>query len=347
MAAKMDNKVNVEIGVLEECDSYLLESRYFPNKLGGKPAWLDLRNLPKDYACGICSKTCIFLCQVYAPIDTNPSCHHRAVFIFVCPDQACCRTNDNRNFKVFRCQLAEKNDFYPAEDPTEEKEWHPECTVENFSQVCVLCGNQAPYNCAKCKLAAYCSKEHQIAHWKMYGHKVNCGSNNAPEKQIEVPFLFPEFEIAIDKPPEIEEASKTDEERMEEFATLVSEGKTGTLDNEPGSILEQYTSIKEDKFFTKYKQCINECPEQVLRYDRGGSPLYVAKPEFDTIPPCSFCNSERQFEFQVLSTVLNEIGGNDIANGLDWGTLLIYTCKNSCDSGPAYKAEFLLKQDVK
>jgi pre-rRNA-processing protein TSR4 len=31
---------------------------------------------------------------------------------------------------------------------------------------------------------------------------------------------------------------------------------------------------------------------------------------------------------------------------LDWGTLAIYTCQDSCDSGTAYKKEFLWKQDV-
>lgn len=31
--------------------------------------------------------------------------------------------------------------------------------------------------------------------------------------------------------------------------------------------------------------------------------------------------------------------------GVDWGTLAVYTCKNSCSQGPSYKKEFLWKQD--
>lgn len=346
MASLINNKGGVEIGVLEECDSYLLESRYFPNKLGGKPAWLDLKNLPAEFSCGVCTKPCIFLCQVYAPIDDNPKCHHRAIFVFVCPDPACCKTNENNNFKVFRCQLPVKNDFFPVQDPTEEKDWHPECRVEKFSRVCSLCGNPAPFNCGKCRMASYCSKEHQVAHWKLYGHKVNCGTAGKEETQIEVPFLFPEFEITIDKLPEQEILLKSDEERMAEYNGLVEEGKAGTLAGESSHMLEQYTAIKEDKFFNKYKECVNECPEQVLRYDRGGTPIYITKPGEEVIPNCEYCNSERQFEFQILSTMLNEIGGHDVVNGLDWGTLLIYTCKNNCSLGPAYKVEYLLKQDV-
>lgn len=31
--------------------------------------------------------------------------------------------------------------------------------------------------------------------------------------------------------------------------------------------------------------------------------------------------------------------------GVDWGTLIVYTCGSSCDEGPAYKEEYLWKQD--
>jgi len=342
----MNNKVGVELGVLEECESYLLESRYFPNKLGGKPAWLDLKNLPSDFSCGVCSKVCIFLCQVYAPIDDNPNCHHRTIFIFICPESSCCKNNENKNIIVFRSQLPAVNDFYPVEDPTEEIDWHPEGTVENFSRVCSLCGNPAPFNCGKCKVTSYCSKEHQVAHWKLYGHKVNCGCDGV-ESQIEVPFLFPEFEITIDKPPEQELLYKSDEACMEEYNELVSKDCAGTLDDVSPTSLEQYTSVKNDKYFSKYKRLIDDCPEQVLRYDRGGDPLFITKPHFQQadIPVCEYCNGTRQFEFQILSTLLNELACDDM-NGLDWGTLLVYTCKNNCHEGPAYKREFVIKQDI-
>lgn len=32
---------------------------------------------------------------------------------------------------------------------------------------------------------------------------------------------------------------------------------------------------------------------------------------------------------------------------IDWGILAIYTCKNNCDNGDAYKEEFVYKQDIK
>jgi pre-rRNA-processing protein TSR4 len=33
-------------GFLDKTDKWRLESRFFPSKVGGKPAWLDLLNLP-------------------------------------------------------------------------------------------------------------------------------------------------------------------------------------------------------------------------------------------------------------------------------------------------------------
>lgn len=56
----------VDIGILENKENWLLHPRFFPSKVGGKPAWLDLKNLPKceDLLCKICKDPMIYLCQV-------------------------------------------------------------------------------------------------------------------------------------------------------------------------------------------------------------------------------------------------------------------------------------------
>lgn len=60
----------VDIGVLEERSSFLLHPRFFPSKVGGKPAWLDLKNLPSpsETTCSRCEDPLIFLCQVRTEI---------------------------------------------------------------------------------------------------------------------------------------------------------------------------------------------------------------------------------------------------------------------------------------
>jgi hypothetical protein len=51
----------------------------------------------------------------------------------------------------------------------------PGAHVGNMS--CRICGKtEGIMKCARCKLAAYCGKEHQKADWKV--HKTSCVSNN-------------------------------------------------------------------------------------------------------------------------------------------------------------------------
>ena len=56
----------VDIGYLEETCIWALHPRFFPSKIGGKPAWLNLQDLPRpaELACVRCNEPLIFLCQV-------------------------------------------------------------------------------------------------------------------------------------------------------------------------------------------------------------------------------------------------------------------------------------------
>jgi pre-rRNA-processing protein TSR4 len=55
-----------DLGFIEECDKWLLTNRYFPSKVGGKPAWLNLKDIParEDLICQKCHEPLIFLSQV-------------------------------------------------------------------------------------------------------------------------------------------------------------------------------------------------------------------------------------------------------------------------------------------
>ena len=104
----LDLKIPRDLGFLEkveDSDSWLLESRFFPSKIGGKPAWLSLKDLPSSslIQCPKCNLPRSFLCQLYANIDENPDCFHRTLFIFMC-----------RSIKVSKLRIIvnyEKNKF--------------------------------------------------------------------------------------------------------------------------------------------------------------------------------------------------------------------------------------------
>lgn len=46
-----------------------------------------------------------------------------------------------------------------------------------------------------------------------------------------------------------------------------------------------------------------------------------------------------------MPQLLNFVDVGIDLNSIDWGVLAVYTCKASCNPGPAYKKEFMIKQD--
>ncbi|CAI9742920.1 cell death 2 [Octopus vulgaris] len=114
--------------------------------------------------------------------------------------------------------------------------------------------------------------------------------------------------------------------------------------------LEAYArkETSDDKEFLKFRRRIRPDPEQVVRYHLGGNVLWVSsdnKPSEHSIPPCSSCGAQRIFEFQVMPQLLTHLGVDLLDDSLDWGTLAVYTCADSCDIGVKYVQEFLWKQD--
>jgi len=346
MAASSEN--HVELGFLEKVPSWTLRSRYFPSKVGGFPAWLDLKNVPQveDLQCRNCGEQCVFLLQVYACIDEHQHTFHRTIFVFMCKDSKCCAKNVNTNFLVFRCQLSRQNEFYSDEPANEDERCLRPC-VQDYLPVCVVCGVRGPKQCGKCHDRNYCTKAHQLLDWKA-GHKASC-SKEVDKEQYTSEFLLPEFEIVTE--PEEEEGKevpeKSEAERLEEFQQFVEE-KGGALLGEDGGTDGFFDeSLNEDKQYKKFMKRIKQEPEQVIRYQRGGDPLWVSTnniPQPADIPPCS-CGSVRQFEVQILPQLLNHLGLDTVGDSIDWGTLAIYTCAASCDEGPAYHSEVLWKQD--
>lgn len=94
------------------------------------------------------------------------------------------------------------------------------------------------------------------------------------------------------------------DQEMEKLQKMMQEKKAGTLDNVSENELEQYAKeVPEDKVYKKFSKRVARHPDQVLRYDRGGDPLWITghSNALINIPPCQYCSSERQFEFQVQS----------------------------------------------
>lgn len=351
------SSAEVVLGFLEEAEPWRLQSPQFPSKVGGKPAWLSQRGLPSlpGLECEICRLPMAFLLQVYAPISGQDTSFHRTLFLFCCKTHECYTCNDSRCMKVFRSQLPRRNEFYPYNPPPEDEppsNSEPDQGVLSVSGVklCWVCGCPGNKTCSRCHTVSYCGKHHQTLHWK-HAHKKECGSQEASTVTTYPSFLFPESELVTE--PEEEEAEKEKED--EEVAKEAEEEAEGAEDCPSLADALAETDLEEmamhetedNKMFQRFKKKIAPEPHQVLRYSRGGSPLWVSSqhiPSDQDIPPCT-CGAKRIFEFQVMPQLLNSLCVDSTGASIDWGTLAIYTCSASCYHDDQYCPEFIWKQD--
>ena len=168
----------VDLGFAQETELWLLKSHLFPSKIGGKPSWLALKSLPssEQLKCGNCGEPCIFLLQIYSPVDEDLYSFHRTIFIFICRNLECHKSNHSKDtVLVFRSSLPKINSFYSSDPPNYKKNdediKHP--SASDYNNLCVVCGCVANKKCSQCLKNYYCSKQHQIYHWKA-GHKALC-----------------------------------------------------------------------------------------------------------------------------------------------------------------------------
>ncbi|XP_049574402.1 programmed cell death protein 2 [Syngnathus scovelli] len=342
---------DVVLGFLDDAEPWRLRSPQFPSKVGGKPAWLCQRGPPAlaRLECETCSLPMAFLVQVYAPITGQDRSFHRTLFVFCCKTPECYTQNDSRCVKVFRSQLPRRNEFYSYDPPPEDEpssDFDPDQSVLPASGVklCWVCGCPGNKACSRCHAITYCGKHHQTLHWK-HTHKKECGSSKEPTAS---PFLFPEFEL-LTEPEEEEDNDKRAEGDDEMGVTQTSADCSSLTEMLAETDLEDMAmhETEDNKVFQRFKTKIAPEPQQVLRYSRGGSPLWVTSqhiPSDTDIPACT-CGAKRTFEFQVMPQLLNSLRVDSTGASIDWGTLAIYTCSASCNQGDQYCLEFIWKQD--
>lgn len=342
----------VVLGFLEDAEPWRLLSPQFPSKVGGKPAWLSQSGLPSvpELECEICRLPMAFLLQVYAPISGEDRSFHRTLFLFCCRTQECYTPNNSRCMKVFRCQLPRRNEFYPYDPPPEDEppsDPEPDQSVLSVSGVklCWVCGCPGNKACSRCHNVTYCGKHHQTLHWK-HTHKREC-CNQEASKVTTSSFLFPESELVTE--PEEEEKREEDTKEAKEEEEEGSVDCPSLSDSLAETDLEEMAmhETEDNKVFQRFKKRIAPEPHQVVRYSRGGSPLWVSSHHVPTdpdIPPCT-CGAKRTFEFQVMPQLLNSLRVDSTGASIDWGTLAVYTCSASCNHDNQYSPEFIWKQD--
>jgi len=143
--------------------------------------------------------------------------------------------------------------------------------VSSWVKTCRVCGIFASAHCARCKLANYCSRTHQVYDWEN-GHKRTCNRKEEYKEKNNNNFLFPEYEIIMDNDDAEEDSEQddveTEQKEIQKYNMMFRTGKTGTFQNENvNDFLEMFTSANEnDEVFMKFRMKIDNDPEQILRY---------------------------------------------------------------------------------
>ncbi|KAL9296708.1 hypothetical protein ACSQ67_022604 [Phaseolus vulgaris] len=344
-------------------NKWSLQRQYFPSKAGGVPAWLDPLNIPSggSFVCDICGDPLQFLLQVYAPTEKETA-FHRMLFVFMCPSMKCLLRDQHeqwkhhpekpsRSVKVFRCQLPCVNPFYSQECPQNNESHKP---AGCGAVLCDWCGTwKGDKVCSSCKQARYCSEKHQVMSWRA-GHKIACpqmqisspvsGSNKSEttlfeSQKVGSKNLWPEFEIII------EDESEDNRDTSEENTLSNSLISRTRADDTMNSIFDSFQGDADKKSWASFQECIDNAPEQVLRYYRNTNakpiwPVSSGRPSNADIPRCSYCSGPMSCEFQILPQLLYYFGVDNEVDSLDWASIVVYACEASCDASLPYKHEF-------
>ena len=312
--------------------------------------------------CGKCQNPMIFLLQIYAedPNENNdPKCFHRTLFVFLCPKAECHKDENTLSFKVFRNQLPRENEFFSYQSPVEQEDWEPNRNVSKYIQTCRICGCRGDKTCVNCKQVHYCSRDHQVQDWSLQ-HKKEC-KNEAfryeySENEEIKPggLILPQFEIIVQgDDEEVSDESDTDEPDVQKEIQKIKELEQGSELKINGSDLAQFSTEEEvikDKNFKRFLKTVQCDSRQIIRYHRKETPLWVSTehlPNENDIPNCENCGDKRVFEFQIMPQLLSvlKLDKSMKEDSIDWGTLVIYTCEQSCTAKP-YQPEFIWKQSM-
>lgn len=162
----------------------------------------------------------------------------------------------------------------------------------------------------------------------------NCSSKDVPKVASRT--IWPEYEITN----KVE--SESDSEADEDSNSLIPRQQ---MDETVQSLMDSFEGDEDKRSWAVFQEHLAKAPEQVLRYSRDARakplwPTSSGRPSRAEIPNCDHCGGARNFEFQILPQLLYYFSVKNEADSLDWATIVVYTCADSCEGNPSYKEEF-------
>nr|XP_043873614.1 programmed cell death protein 2-like [Solea senegalensis] len=318
-----------EVILLGVCDGELEPKRHrsshLTNKVGGHPDWSPVISPPWP-RCGHCGAPLAHVAQIYCPLEASP--YHRTLRLFACPGAECCGRAES--WRAIRSQSLEA-------------EREPSRSVP---------AQEAPLSATDwCDSADDWGVEEEGDGWgggggvkeeaEAGGAVLSCRLQDLSlgESHDDVP-VFRSFFVSV-----VDESDLRGEDDLDHAQQLLREYESregvavGGLDCGEGvgdrgqEKYEKSRARHGDAIFSRFMKRISICPQQILRYCRGGRPLFISEPPANTAPvvaPCGSCGGSRTFELQLMPALVSQLRRKDAEAELEFGTVLVYTCTNSC-----------------
>ena len=109
-----------------------------------------------------------------------------------------------------------------------------------------------------------------------------------------------------------------------------------------GDTYEKTVPSHGDEFFHKFISVIQNNPGQILRYGRESqSPPLLLRPLMEEKQSCSHCGADTTFELQLLPSLVAQLSVAGLEGApLEFGTVLVMACQNSCWSDTSNQPRF-------
>ncbi|XP_041852999.1 programmed cell death protein 2-like [Melanotaenia boesemani] len=330
-----------ELTLIGLCDGELdfkrHQSSFLTNKVGGQPDWLPVisRHFPR---CRRCGATLAHVVQVYCPLEGSP--FHRNLHLFACLRAEC--SGQSECWTILRSQSA---DVEVAAAQTRTRRTPPQEAAPSTTDWCDgaddwgMEGEES--GDARGGLEQTSKVLHAEKNPQMSVTDISSQFQVLSLAQLKDIPVFRPFFISV-----VEESDLRGEDGYLEHAQELlrdyekREGvAVGQLEeSRAGGGEEKYEKTRPkhgDAAFCRFMKTISLCPEQILRYCRGGKPLFISKPPSnmaELVSACSSCGGPRTFELQLMPALVSLLQGKDGGSEteLEFGTVLVYTCTNSC-----------------
>ena len=279
-----------------------------------------IQNIPESFFTCSCGEDLSFLLQLYSPLEDKPNSFHRMLYIFFC--QKCWRKKDL--VKVLRINLPEESSYYNGEEILDiNKITNDELTkkinekLKKFTlEEYFISTAQEKKEASKIYLDFYSNAEEK---------SINSSDSSYNKQDIE------EDEIVFNNVKEEKEYDNMVQNYLKENPgeniNKVEEESDDEKEND--KMIDSSNNYIILNIFTRVT---NYDKKQIIRFYRNNFyPLWFTQEKMLTTKntKCTNCGGDVVFEFQImpyLFLIEPKIAFNDI------GTIVIYTCKNCCDS---------------